>query len=337
MPKERKKILVLGSTGAMGQYLVPELLALGYEVDGVSLDEYTSNQPALRHITANAKDHGFLEQILSNNYDGIVDFMTYNTEEFKQIHTLLLDHTKHYIFLSSCRVFADCPPITETSPRLLEYSNDVNFLATDDYSLFKAREEDILRDSGYPNWTIVRPATTYSRGRFQLVTLEAQTFIHRMLTDKTVVLPEEAMNCQATLTWGGDVAKMIAKLMFQEKAYKENFNVATAEHHSWKEIAEIYKQIHPFHYITVKKEDYLNILGPGLDYVKYQLIYARMFERITDNTKILEFTGMKQEELMPLRDGLLMEYEASKDIDWATFADTTINKRMDTYLMEKGL
>ena len=33
-----KKVLVLGSTGAMGRYLVPELVKLGYAVTGVSLD-----------------------------------------------------------------------------------------------------------------------------------------------------------------------------------------------------------------------------------------------------------------------------------------------------------
>ena len=33
-----KKVLVIGATGAMGQYVVPELAALGYEVDAVALD-----------------------------------------------------------------------------------------------------------------------------------------------------------------------------------------------------------------------------------------------------------------------------------------------------------
>ena len=337
MNKETKKILVLGATGAMGQYLVPELLALGYEVDGVTLDDIISDNPALRYVKGNAKEEGFLENILKNSYDGVVDFMTYHTDDFEKIYKMFLDTTKHYIFLSSCRVFADCPPITEKSPRLLEASQDQEFLATDDYALYKAKEEDMLRNSGYSNWSIVRPATTYSKGRFQLVTLEAQTLIHRMMAGKTVVLPEEAMFCQATHSWGGDVARMIARLMFNEKAYKEDFNVATAEHHSWEEIAGFYNEICPFKYVTVPKEDYLDIIGPGLDWVKYQLIYARLFQRITDNTKILECTGMKQSELMPLREGLRMEYEASKDMDWTRFADTDINKRMDAYLEKMGL
>lgn len=316
----------------MGRYLVPELLALGYDVDIVSLDDIASDNPTLCYIKGNTKENGFLEKLLTNNYDGVVDFMTYNTEEFKKRYRLFLDNTKHYIFLSSCRVFADAPPITENSPRLLDVSDDKDFLATEDYALYKARQEDMLRQSGYTNWTIVRPATTYSTGRFQLVTLEAPNVIYRMKAGKTIVLPEAAMGCQATLSWGGDVGKMIALLLFNPKAYGEDYNVATAEHHSWEEITQIYNDICNFNYITVSTEDYLNIIQPGEAWAKYQLIYARMFQRITDNTKILEATGMKQSELMTLRDGLMYEYERSKNFDWSKCASESRNIRMDEYL-----
>lgn len=329
-------ILVLGGTGAMGRYLVPELRKLGYDVDAVTLDDVVSDDPRLRYIKGNAKTPGFLEQLLEKGYDGIVDFMTYTTEEFRKIHPLLLDHTKHYIFLSSCRVFADAPPITENSPRLLDVSQDADFLATEDYALYKAKEEDILTASAYSNWTIVRPATTYSTGRFQLVTLEAQTLIYRMQAGKTIVLPEGAMACQATLSWGGDVAKMIARLLLNDQACRQSYNVATAEHHSWAEIAQLYNEICPFKYITVSTEDYLNIIAEGANWAKYQLIYARMFQRITDNRKILAATGMKQSELMPLRDGLRLEYARSKDWDWARFAEDARNVRMDAYLKNKA-
>ncbi len=328
-----KKVLVLGGTGAMGRYLVPELLAVGHMVDVVSLDDMDSDNPRLNYIKGNTKEEGFLPNILKNNYDGIVDFMTYHTEEFREVHKLLLDNTKHYLFLSSCRVFADAPPITEESPRLLDVSEDKAFLATDDYSLYKAREENILMESGYKNWTILRPATTYSTGRLQLVTLESETVVNRMLNGKTIVLPEAAMNCHATFTWGGDVAKMMAKLLFNDKAYGESYNTATAEHHTWAEIAEIYNEICPFKYITVSTEDYLNIHSKGTDGGRYQLVYARMFQRITDNTKVLRDTGMKQEDLTPLRDGLRYELERSiHDRDWTQYDDMPRNVRMDEYL-----
>lgn len=331
-----KKVLVLGGTGAMGRYLVPELLALGYAVDVVSLDDMNSDNPRLNYRKGNVKEKGFLPKLLKDNYDGIVDFMTWHTEEFCEVYKLFLDNTDHYLFLSSCRVFADAPPITEKSPRLLDVSDDKEFLATEDYALYKAREENILMESGYTNWTIIRPATTYSTGRLQLVTLEADTIVNRMLSGKTIVLPKDAMNCQATFTWGGDVAKMMAKLLFNEKTYTESYITATAEHHSWAEIAGIYNEICPFKYITVSTEDYLDIHSKGARGARYQLVYARMFQRITDNTKVLQVTGMKQEELMSLRDGLRYEFERSRSMDWAKFDKMERNIRMDEYLAKLG-
>lgn len=309
------KILVLGGTGAMGRYCVPELLRLGHTVVVAALNELESDNPNLQYIVGNVKEEGVLEKLLTEgNYDAVIDFMTYGAEEFESTYTMFLENTKHYIYLSSCRVFADCPPITEKSPRLLDVCTDPVFMATEDYALVKAIGEDLLRNSGKKNWTIIRPATTFSTGRYQLVTLEAESFVHRMRMGKTVVLPEEAMDKQATLGWGGDVGVMIARLVLNDEAYGEDFNVATGEHHSWREIAEMYSDICGLKYITVPYEDYLEILG-NQNWRRYQLIYARMFQRITDNTKVLKATNMKQEELMTLYEGLKAELENTKDFD----------------------
>ena len=72
-----KKILVLGATGAMGRYLVPELVKLGYAVTGVSLDNAVVTGENITHIKGNAFDKQFLETLLENQFDGIVNFMSY--------------------------------------------------------------------------------------------------------------------------------------------------------------------------------------------------------------------------------------------------------------------
>ena len=56
-----KKVLVLGATGAMAVYLIPELLKKGYTVDGVSLDDVKSDNENLRYIKADAKNIDFLK------------------------------------------------------------------------------------------------------------------------------------------------------------------------------------------------------------------------------------------------------------------------------------
>lgn len=332
-----KKVLVLGSTGAMGQYLVPYLADMGYEITAVSLDDEKPYNDKVTCIKANAKDKDFLTRLLSQKFDGVVDFMIYWGHEFKDYYKLFLENTKHYIFLSSCRVYAnEETPITESSPRLLDYSTDKELISSDDYCIHKARSENILMLSDYDNWTIVRPATTFSKMRYQLVTLEAVNCVGRAKKGKKVVLPIQAKNVPATLGWAGNVSMMIAKLLFNEKAKKEIFNVCSSEYRTWGEIAEYYNKICGLEAVWVDKEDYLKILSPEMNLtVRWQLEYARLFDRITDNSKVLKFTRMKQEELMTLYDALKMVVEAVPE--GYEFPETDVSRRMDEYLAEKGI
>jgi nucleoside-diphosphate-sugar epimerase len=312
-----RKALVLGGTGAMGIYLVPELASMGYEVKVASLDDVTSGNPRISYVKVDAKDNGYLKELLKEKFDVIVDFMIYSTEQFKERYDILLRNTSHYIFLSSYRVYDESEtPTTENTPRLLDISKDKDFLATEDYALYKARQEDILQNSKYDNWTIVRPAITYSKFRYQLVTLEAPIVVARALKGLPVVLPAEALSVQTTMSWAGDVAKMMSRLLFNSSAFRECFTLATAEHHTWGDIAEYYKELIGLKYVTVDTKDYLKIMGSS-DMSRYQLIYDRLFPRIVDNSKVLRVTGLKQEDLMPLRSGLKKELTAlPKDTVW---------------------
>jgi nucleoside-diphosphate-sugar epimerase len=336
MNKNGKKILILGGTGAMGVYLVPELAAMGYVVKVISWDDVVSDNPLITYVKADGKDIGYLQELLKEKFDGIVDFLMYPAEQFKERYELLLQNTGHYIYLSSYRVYDGVEtPITENSPRLLDNSQDKDFLATDDYALFKARGEDVLRNSKYDNWTIVRPAITYSKRRFQLVTLEAPVVVARALKGLPVVLPKEALLVQGTMSWAGDVAKMFAGLILNPAACGEAFTLATAEHHTWGEIAEYYREIIGLNYIAADKEDYLKILG-GLPERRYQLDYDRLFDRVVDNSKILRVTGLKQEDFMPLRLGLKKELSAlPKDTTWPDAS--AVWERMDAYAKEHGI
>ncbi len=325
-----RKVLLLGGTGAMGVYLVPELAARGYEVKVISLDDIVSDNPRVAYVKADGKDIEFLKELLKEKFDAIVDFMMYPGNQFNERYELFLENTGHYFYLSTYRVYDGVEvPITENSPRLLDNSEDQDFLATDDYSLFKARGEDVLRNSQYKNWTIVRPAITYSKRRFQLVTLEAHICVARALQGLPVVIPKAALSVQATMSWAGDVAKMFAGLILNPAAYCEAFTLATAEHRTWGEIAEYYKEIIGLEYLAVDTEDYLKIMG-GSQGARYQLDYDRLFERIVDNSKVLRVAGLKQEDFMPLRLGLEKELSAlPENQKWPDAS--AIWERMDSY------
>lgn len=337
----KKKVLVPGGTGAMGVYLIPELLHLGYAVDVVSLDDIKSDNPDLRYFKANFKDPAVRSEFLKNDYDAIVDFMIYGTEEFRAAHHELLTNCGHYIYLSSYRVYSgDEIPVRETSPRLLDshsVSHDIQYLASEDYSLYKARGENILRESGCANWTAIRPAITFSKRRFQLTILEAPEVIYRAKAGKTVLLPEDAMSVQATMSWAGDVAKMISRLVMNPYAMREVYSVCTAEHNPWRTVAEYYKELIGLKYVTVSNEDFISCMNEGNTvWARWQLDYDRMLDRVMDNSKILSVTGMKQSELTTVYDGLKRELAALPDD--AFRADTSVrNRLMDAYIEKHNI
>ena len=332
-----KKVLVLGATGAMGRFLVPELTGLGYSVTGVGLDECAPWQTDARYVKGDAFDKNFLASLLKEGYDGIVNFMDYGHAPFSDYMALFLRNTDHYIYLSSCRVYADKEqPVRETSPRLLDVSDDEVLKGSHDYCIYKAQDEDVLRASSYDNWTVVRPATTFSTMRLQLVTLEFKNTVERALMGKKVVLPIQAQDIPATLSWGGDVARMIARILFREEAKREFYNVCSAETRTWGEIAEYYHELVGLEAVWVDKEDYLAILSPeGNPHTRWQLEYARLFRRITDNSKILALTGLKQADMTPLYDGLKREI-ANIPADFVP-QDNEVGLRMDAYLRTHNL
>lgn len=301
---QAKKVLLLGGTGAMGVYLVPELLKLGFSVSVTSRGKRSSDEKNLEFIQGDAKDDVFLKKILQKGkYDAVVDFMVYRTEEFQRRAELLLENTKHYIFLSSYRVYAGSEkPLTEKSPRLLEAVKDEKYLKTDEYGLTKARQEDILKAHKQKHWTVVRPAITYSKDRFQLGTMEANEFLHRVLNGKEVIFPREMLDKKTTMSWAGDVAKMIAGITGNKQAYGETYTVSTSESHTWQEVINIYSEIIGMKVKIVSLADYERVIGRP-----YQIKYDRMYDRVVDNKKILAATSMKQSQLMSLKDGLRLE------------------------------
>ena len=79
------------------------------------------NTERISYIMGNARENSFIEPLLSNHYDVIIDFMTYKTEEFAARYRKICDNTGQYVYLSSSRVYADSDkPIKEDSPRLLD-------------------------------------------------------------------------------------------------------------------------------------------------------------------------------------------------------------------------
>jgi nucleoside-diphosphate-sugar epimerase len=288
------KVLIIGGTGAMGIHLVQLLLNKGIETV-VTSRKSRKSEGNITYIQGNAHDIKFLQTILREHWDTIVDFMNYSTSSFKQRVNLFLNATNQYVFLSSARVYANVDRIiTESSPRLLDISEDEEYLKTDEYALAKAWQEDILKKSGYKNWTIIRPYITYSANRLQLGIWEKEEWLYRVLKGKTIVFSEDLYQKKTTLTYGLDVSKGIVSIIGNSKAMGETFHITQNKEDckTWGEILEkIYIPVLEKHLgykpkvLLLSKDKFRRIQL----YKKYQIIYDRLFDRSFDNSKITKY------------------------------------------------
>lgn len=288
-------ILLLGGTGVIGRNLINYYNENGINVFVTSRSKH-NDFGSIHFVHGNAMDDAFLHNVcMIRNWDAIVDFMSYNTDSFIARVNLLLSSTKQYVFISSARVYGNEEhPIKESSPRLLDSSKDYEFLATDEYSLTKARQEDILKNSGKNNFTIVRPCITYGVERLQLGVLEKEEWLFRAMNGKTVLMPIEILNRITTMTNGYDTCKFLAAIIGNERSIGSTIHVTNNYLLTWNDIWKIYdeayyeiKGVH-FKLKIVSLKDFLYTRMPNL---KYQVIYDRVFDRdydVSEQNKFLD-------------------------------------------------
>lgn len=323
------KILLLGGTGALGSYLVKELQRSDHDVLVTSRSRH-NDHGNIRYVRGNAKNPAFLERLLRNRFDCIVDFMIWPTHSFRENYERLATSTGHYVYLSSYRVYADggMTPLNEDAPQLVDVTNDVAYLRSDEYALAKGREERVLRTSRYRNYTILRPSITFSQKRFQLGTLEAETIIPRSLQGKPLLLPKEMLDKRAAVSWAGDVGRMMACVLGNPRAMGEAFNVGSSESHDWKTIAGYYHELIGTEIVPTSMKVYLKVV-PG----KYQVMYDRMFNRRLDNAKILRLMGAAPSDLTPIKDALALELADPVRVGASIREDRKCSRNMDRQLL----
>lgn len=300
---EKSRVLLLGGTGAMGSHLVRVLASAGMDVTVTTRRDYP-DAGLVHYVKGDAHDMAFLRPLLAGQFDAIVDFMVYDTEEFRLRYREMLAATRQYVFLSSARVYAGSyESITEDTPRLLEVCEDEEYLKTDEYALSKARQEDLLRESGSTNWTIVRPYITFSEIRLQLGVLEKEQWLWRALHGRTIVFSKDIAGHYTTLTYGLNVAQGIAALVGQSSACGKAFHITGTEAFLWSEILEIYVEVLAE---TTGRRPKILLLDRAVNLryprAQYQVRYDRLYDRRFDNSGIGRYTDVSL--FLPVREGL---------------------------------
>lgn len=284
-------ILLLGGTGAIGNHLVSILSCTQNQIYITSRGKHEDNEN-IHYILGNAHEMKFIQQLLAERfYEVIIDFMYYSSKEFSIRVDSFLAHGGQYICISSSRVYANSKNLlTEKSPRLLDVISDEDYQNGNDYSIEKCRLENILTSSKHGNWTIIRPYITYSENRLQLGIYELKDWYYRVLHGRTIQLSSRIANSYTTLTYGLDVAKGIASIIGQKKAWGEVYHITQDNPITWKQVLQIYVEeierattLKPKFLIT-KKDIFSSIALRDM-----QVEYDRSFNRFFNNSKILSF------------------------------------------------
>lgn len=298
------KVLLLGGTGAMGTPLAQELAGKGYDVYITSRKRH-DNTGHIRYIVGNAMDDNFIKELLPQRFDVIIDFMIYTEDILKARITQFLEHTSQYVFLSSCRVYAPSDvPITEESPRLLDVCNDEKYLQMNEYAIAKAKEENIIILQQRKNWTIVRPSVTYNVGRLQLGCYELDNWLPRLLNGRSIVFQRDLANIETPMTHGDDVARVMARIVGNEKAFGEIIQIASPETKSWEEILSIYmKVLEEKKIFSEVAWQQSSLTASKIMGREYQRKYAKLVNRKFDSSKIDRICDCKI-EYTPINCGL---------------------------------
>lgn len=294
-----KNVLLLGGTGAMGMYLAPECHKAGYQVYVTSRSE-RENKDGIIYLTGNAKNIDFVEEICKQIEPiAIFDFMGYSTSDFNSIYKQMLSFTQQYFFMSSYRAYGFQNSIlTEDTPLKCDSIEEFPEFKYDTYGVEKGKQETILRDSGKTNWTIIRPTMTFSKNRFQFINGDNNDVI-RSQKNTITAIPKSMVNKKTNITYGKDVALMLANLIEKKDALGEAFHPVSNDTLTWSQIANIYKEVFNMNWIEVDDEKYDTAMISN-----WATLIDRKLDRNFSNEKILSVTGINKKDLMSLSSGL---------------------------------
>ena len=169
------KIVVIGGTGHIGTYLIPQLITAGHEVVCVSrqiTEPYTKSQlwNGVKKLTINrlvAEEQGnFASQIKALKGDIVIDLICFTTESAALLAEALLGEVKHFIHCGTMWVHgpSEQVPTNENQERKPFGEYGVNKARIENYLLTLSREKNFpatILHPGHitgPGWLPVNPA-----------------------------------------------------------------------------------------------------------------------------------------------------------------------------------
>ncbi|MHA4806872.1 NAD-dependent epimerase/dehydratase family protein [Flavitalea flava] len=165
------KILVIGGTGNISRWFVPQLIREGNEVTlynrGMHEVKFESE---VKRITGDRTNHAAFETDMKKAglFDCVIDMAGFEPEDARSVVRALYGRTAQYIFCSTVDVYGKRQPSYPVGE-----DTGLSASAGFPYAAKKVEMEKILwaacEKTGFP-LTVIRPAATYSEGWSPLVT-----------------------------------------------------------------------------------------------------------------------------------------------------------------------
>ena len=241
------RIVVIGGSGHIGTYLVPQLVTAGHTVINVSRGQQAPYQrhPAWQLVQSVALDRAaaeakgeFGQQIVALQPDVVIDLICFTLESAQQIVAALRDRVQAYLCCSTLWVYGYSVevPVTEEAPRR-------PFGHFGEYSVQKAKIEAYLLDearrhgfpatvlhSGHivgPGWTPLNPVGNFNPAIFQ-----------RLAHGQEVLMPHLGMGTLHHVHAADLAQAFVQALTHWNSAVGESFNIAAPAALTWRGYAE---------------------------------------------------------------------------------------------------
>lgn len=228
-----KKVLMIGGSGTISGPIT-ELLAQDKTVELFVLNRGNHNENLpdnISFIKGDINQTEEMKEVLKDQFfDCVINFIVWNEENARNNIEIFQNKTRQFIYISTVCVLnheTNCK-VDETMEKGNSYSQ---------YGQAKEAAENAFLEegkrSGFPI-TVVRPTQTYSKNRIPL-SIKGKgcwAVISRMLRGKEVIIHGDGQSVWAS-THAEDFAQYFCKLVGDESAIGEIYQIMNPEPHTW--------------------------------------------------------------------------------------------------------
>ena len=312
------KLLLVGGTGVLSSAVARHALRSGFRVTMINRGKRPIPDGA-ELLVCDCHRHAAIESMLSGRqFDAVIDFLCYTTEDVKASFTLYSRHCSQYIYISSCAVYdtRKAGVMTEESAKGLPIWN---------YSIDKWNSEVLLAELAATSscrTTVIRPSVTYGDTRIPYGIMPPYGYHW--------TLPARILNGKPIVRWNGgenrcnmmrveDFAVGCIGLVGNPYAYGEAFNICGDETPSFNDVLLVLSELLGKKVITFDLES--DFFAKEFPSKSGEILGGRSLDSLNSNAKIKRIVPAFKQTI-GLRDGIARTLDAytannyQQGIDW---------------------